>query len=149
MTKPVIEAVAKTLIINEKNEVLILTVGEYKGRPDKSFMPDLPGGRVDPGETGRDAAIREAREEVAIALDPSTIELAYTNTKYYENEHKSVTKFLYVTRLAETPEVRLSWEHEQYAWVPLAGLRETVALRPFYKEAVAYCFEVGIIGDAL
>lgn len=145
---PILEAVAKTLIVNEKNEVLILTLSEYKGRPDKSFTPDLPGGRVDPGETGRDAAIREAYEEVALTLDPSELKLAYADTKYIEEEQKSVTKFLYVAQLSKTPEVTLSWEHVAYEWVPLAVLLESVALRPFYKKATEYCFAAGIIRAA-
>jgi 8-oxo-dGTP diphosphatase len=36
----------------------------------------MPGGKIDPGETAHDAAVREAREEVSIELDaPSVAEL--------------------------------------------------------------------------
>lgn len=50
MTKLIQESVAKALVTNDKNEALILTLGEHKERPEKSFRPDLPGGLVDPGK---------------------------------------------------------------------------------------------------
>jgi len=34
----------------------------------------LPGGIIDPGETPREGAIRETREEVGIKIDPRTVE---------------------------------------------------------------------------
>lgn len=40
----------------------------------------MPGGKIDPGETARDAAIREAREEVSVELDPSSIAELFTVT---------------------------------------------------------------------
>lgn len=34
----------------------------------------MPGGKIDPGETAAEAAVREAREEVALELDPAAVE---------------------------------------------------------------------------
>lgn len=138
MTKPTIESVSKTLVINEKQEALILTIGEYKEKPERSFTPDLPGGLVDPGETSLVAVQRELIEETGISVDASLFELAYTGTEYFASNNKSVTKFLYILQLDSTPEVTVSWEHDSYNWVPLEGLPDTVKLRPFYDEAVRY-----------
>ncbi len=135
------ESVAKVLLVNELNQALILTVGEYKAHPEKSFKPDLPGGLVDAGETEKDAAIREVLEETGIAITPGDTTLAYTETKFYPAESKSVPKLLYVSFLKTTPAVTLSWEHSAYEWTPLDQLKQGIELRPFYKEAIAYCFE--------
>lgn len=66
MNDPIVESVAKALLVTDQKEALILTIGEYKERPDKSFQPDLPGGLVDPGESERDAVVREIFEETGV-----------------------------------------------------------------------------------
>lgn len=145
MTKPRINYTAKTLVINDQHEVLILTIGEYKAHPEKSFKPDLPGGVVDAGETQLDAAVRELQEETGILANPDLFTLVYTKTKFFEQKNKSVSSFLYVVYLPTTPEVTISWEHSQYEWVPLNDLMSSVELQPFYKEAVEYCFSNKLI----
>lgn len=140
-----LESIAKVLVINEKNEALILTVGEYKARPDKSFKPDLPGGLVDPGETELIAVKRELEEETGIVLPFEAFALAYAKTESFAPENKSVTKFVYIARIDNTPPVHISWEHSEYEWVSMEVLKNTVELRPFYRAAVDYCFETGLL----
>src|SRR5690606_10989688 len=82
MTKPILESIAKVLVVNEKKEALILTVGEYKERPDKSFKPDLPGGLVDPGENELMAVTRELNEEAGIIANPESFNLVYAKTEF-------------------------------------------------------------------
>lgn len=141
----ILESVSKVLVINEKNEALILTVGEYKARPDKSFKPDLPGGLVDPGETELIAVKRELEEEAGVVLPAEVFTLAYAKTEQFAPESKSVTKFLYIAKLDSTPEVQISWEHSEYEWVSMDTLKNTIELRPFYREAVDYCFKIGLL----
>lgn len=138
------ESVAKVIIVNEQNQVLVLTVGEYKARPDKSFKPDFPGGLVEDSEPERDAVVREVREETGIELPADKVKLAFAETELYPNEKKSVTRLLYVCFLTETPNVVISWEHAKFDWVPVSELAG-VELRPFYKMAADYCLASGIL----
>lgn len=133
-------SVAKTLIINERDEVLVLTIGEYKEHPEKSYTPDLPGGMIKTldGESERAGAIRETKEETGIMLDLDAVFLAYSKTEFFERDNESISRFLFVACLDHTPEVTISWEHENYEWIPLENLLETKAFRPFYKEAIEY-----------
>ena len=132
------ESVAKVLIVTEGREALILTTGDYKGRPEKAHKPDLPGGLVDAGEAEHTAALREVSEETGMSLDPGSMELLYAETKFYAQESKSVSKLLYLARIATAQSVTLSWEHEAYEWVNFDTVLETHELRPFYREAIAY-----------
>lgn len=133
----ILESVAKILIANDKDEILVLTLGKYLKYPEKSYRPDLPGGIVDSGESEQLAVIREVQEECGIDLDASKVNLAYTETAYYEKENKSVTKLLYVAHLNNTPSITLSWEHSAYKWVSIDELL-TIDLRPFFNEAIQY-----------
>lgn len=136
--KTIIESVAKVLVIDTQRRVLVLTIGEYKEHPEKSFTPDLPGGLVDPGEAERDAAIREVKEETDIDIDADRVALLYSKTEFYPNEKKSVSKFLYMTRVTGVPRVTVSWEHALYEWVPIETLLKTKNFRSFYQEAIEY-----------
>ena len=132
------ETVAKILIFNENDEVLVLQTGEYAAHPEKEHKPDLPGGIVDAGESERDAVIREVYEEARVILDKNAATLAYSETKSYASEGKSVTKLLYIARIDNTPAVTISCEHESYGWVPITSLLKSHEFRPFYKEAIEY-----------
>jgi 8-oxo-dGTP pyrophosphatase MutT (NUDIX family) len=132
-----VESVAKILIVDSQNRCLVLTLGKHLKYPEKSYLPDLPGGIVDPGESEQSAVIREVYEECGIVLDPISVQLAYSETSYYEKENKSVTKLLYIAYADDTPSVILSWEHSDYKWIALSELSE-VDVRPFFNEAIKY-----------
>lgn len=143
----IIESIAKLLIINEKNEALILTIGEYKAHPEKSYSPDLPGGQVEigDGETELAGVIREAREEAGIILQANDIFLAYTRTGKYKKEGTSVSLFLYIAQLNYSPDVLISWEHASYEWIPIDKVLKTKTFDMFYQEAIQYAVETKLL----
>lgn len=128
--------VAKTIVLNESNQVLVLTRAENRHRP---LEPDLPGGGVDPGEGELTAAVREIYEETGITVDPMTMRLDYAKTYMYEGRDISVTKLLYSVRLDHTPDVVLATrEHSAYEWLAVEKLQATYSFGSFYDEAISY-----------
>jgi 8-oxo-dGTP pyrophosphatase MutT (NUDIX family) len=132
------EAVAKVLLFNEQDQILVMQTGIHKLRPERSHSPDLPGGMVDPGESEHAAVIREVQEESGIILDPNVVTLGYANTEMFDHGTKSVTKLLYIAKLSETPIVTLSWEHKAFEWSSVEALLENEKFRSTYRRGVEY-----------
>lgn len=144
--KTEIESIAKILIVNTQNKALVLTLGKHLQQPEKSYLPDLPGGVVDAGESEHEAVIREVNEECGITLNPPSVRLAYSETAYYEKENKSVTKLLYIAYVDEEPAVTLSWEHSDHEWVEIDKLH-TIDMRPFFNKAIQYSIKNNLISS--
>lgn len=134
MTK--IKATSKVILINEKNELLLLRIGEHTVNPRRSHTWDLPGGFIDDGEAEVDGAIREVREETGIELGRDQLALVYAETAHYEEIDTLMTHLRYVARLDHTPEVTVSWEHESYKWVDFDANLDEYELRPHFVKAI-------------
>lgn len=131
------ESIAKVLIIDNEDRCLVLTLGEHRKYPEKSFGRDFPGGIVDASESERDAAIREVNEECGIELASHDLSLVYSETGFYKDENKSITRLLYVARLSGLVTISLSWEHSSCEWLTLDALH-ALELRPFFGRALDY-----------
>ena len=66
-------AVALVVVANERNEACFIITRRASGMRDHPGQWALPGGRMDPGETPAQAALRETEEEVGLALPPESV----------------------------------------------------------------------------
>ena len=111
--------------VGEGPEVL-LTRRSWEMRSHRGEV-SFPGGRMDPGETARDTALREAHEEVGLEPELVTLrgELPHLNTpitrSYIVPKVGTVTERLDLK--AQTSEV------ERVLWVPLADFTREGAYR--------------------
>ncbi len=79
---------------------------------------DLPKGKIEKGESNRQAALRELKEETgldATILDGFECKISY----FFDHEEKLAMKnvVFFVGQAAETDSVTLSDEHINYAWL--------------------------------
>jgi mutator protein MutT len=107
---------AIVVLLNEKNETLILL------RPAAAkWSPNTwgyPGGRIEPGETPQEAAVRETREETQLdarGLKEVNLKLDTPVYAYYTRDY--------------TGTVTLDYEHDDWAWVSRAEI-ESYPLAP-------------------
>jgi dATP pyrophosphohydrolase len=88
-------------------------------RRSTSYLKDtwqMVSGRVEPGETGWEAALREIEEETGLV--PDRFYSTDLIEQFYEPAQNCVNLVpVFVGFLDTDREVRLSWEHEAYEWI--------------------------------
>lgn len=80
----------------------------------------VPAGKVEPGESSREAVIRETLEETNIHLDNNT--LRDLGILYIRYPHVDFTYHMFAQDFTLEPKVILSDEHHAFAWVNIDDL---------------------------
>ena len=82
--------------------------------PEFGESIDLPGGTVEKGETGIQAAAREVYEEVKLHVAQDDMQLLIDSTEYSRHDTRYT---LFMAEVSSQPALELSWEHASYEWV--------------------------------
>ena len=106
-----VEVATKVIILNQKNEVLLLVRSETDPHVPGTY--DFPGGKLTLWETPLDGAKRETLEETGIAL----CELVPIRTWSFEKGEVYIIGITFFARYQGIPKVVLSYEHSQYIWL--------------------------------
>lgn len=116
MTDILQRVAAKGLIVNSEGKVLIVREADTYAEGTKIGKYGLPGGRTDPEEKFFDGLKREIMEEVGLEvkpLKPLYVGEWFPTIKGVQNH---ITAIFYACQ-AVTTEVKLSEEHDRYAWI--------------------------------
>jgi len=108
---PLTHAVTAKVHIWHQEKLLIL-----KRHEGDDYLPgywDLPGGDLKPGETAFEGARRETREETGLAL----AKLRPINVWDFER-HGHIAIGISFLATPETTDIKLSAEHDAFAWMP-------------------------------
>ncbi|HYH74952.1 MAG TPA: NUDIX hydrolase [Candidatus Saccharimonadales bacterium] len=109
-------ATGRTVLTNAKGELLIVR----RSGTDETFYGgtwDLPGGQAEAGEDISQTAIRETKEEVGMDIKHAVPLFAISKPR---REGTGTWVFFGASAPQEIP--TLSWEHDEYKWIPLADL---------------------------
>lgn len=137
---------AAQVIVRRKNDgnYLLLRSSEWPERPDRSLKHDLPGGKVDQGETFEQGVCRELKEETSIGIESTTLKPVYALTYFSHHEQASINRLIFFAEIVDTP-ITLSWEHSEYEWLSVEELLKVDDIRPPYPEIFRYLYDVGVL----
>jgi len=116
---------AMVVVLNGDNEVLLL-----KRSTESNWMPEkwaLPGGHIEEGESPKDAAVRETKEETSLDID-----------NVHELKEKEQVMMYYSNSQSGT--VKLDSEHTDWAWVSYDDMTN-YDITPGLKESVKLALE--------
>ena len=104
---------------------------------DEDIFPNLwefPSGKKEPMEKIEEAARREAKEETGLDIEVKKPITVFNFGWEKENEIRDATEIVFLATLKGKPEVKLSSEHQNFAWVDANGIENYEASKEI-KEA--------------
>ena len=123
----------KALFLNEKNEILLLKAGIKETMHTKVEFWDLPGGRIQPGQSIADTLLREINEELGISGTSVKIgeifDASISNFKVSHGQNVSLMLITYLCSLNKRAEFKLSDEHTEWKWVPVSKAKEMLNIK--------------------
>lgn len=118
----VIKNVVGAIVLNEKNEVLIMSrkADDFMGGID-----ELPSGNMESGENIYDALAREVKEETNLDMEKVT---SFVNSfDYISGSGKKARQFNFAVTVKSTEDVKLT-EHDSYKWLSIDEARNSAKI---------------------
>lgn len=125
MTPPKHIISAATIVLNSKNELLLI-----KG-PRRGW--EMPGGQVEEGESLKEAAIRETKEESGIDIEVIKF------CGIFQNVERSICNTLFLGRVIGGKPTT-SPESLEVGFFPIKTALEMVSLKNF-RQRIEYCLD--------
>lgn len=79
---------------------------------------DFPKGNIEFGESPEEAALREIKEETGLDVELITTFREEIEYFYYRGGKRIRKRVIYFLARARSKDVRLSWEHSGFVWLP-------------------------------
>ena len=129
-----VKLIAHTLIEKEGKYLLIKRSKIKRGLPNvyPSYW-DIPGRSVEENELPREAALREAMEEVNQKLQIDMI--IHEDSQFDASKDTVFTRLVYASRIMEQRDIILdSEEHTDFVWISSLKVLESVLIVPYLTD---------------
>ena len=103
--------VVAAVIRDDKNRFLI---AKRKACQSNGGLWEFPGGKVEQGETEKEALVREIREELGVKI----LVLKFLKCTIYKYPNKTITLYSYYCEIVEGTPTNI--EHDEIRFVPLS-----------------------------
>ncbi len=113
---------SKILILDADDNVLILK--RSTTHPRFPLEADLSGGIIRSDETHQAGLVRETYEETQLSISVSDLKLVDMHRSHYKPLFISMERSLFAVRFDERPEVKTSWEHDSFEWIPIEKVHD-------------------------
>ncbi len=137
--KPVIQKIIVAGIVVNNGQVLII-----QRSTNEDVYPgiwEVPSGKRELFETSEEAIIREVNEEVGMDVKPIVPVDVFEFRVEKENEIRDATQISFLCKTIGKPSVKLSSEHQNFAWVKEKELNE-YNLTEEVREAIIKAFSI-------
>jgi len=121
-------------VLFRKDKKLLFVLREHTGFMDGQYS--LPAGRVEHGETYAQGAVREAFEEVGLAVKPADLRHMFTAHRWTDGQEppSRVDVYFEALKWSGTPANMEPERHSQIAWLPEDDLPENIM--PYQRSAI-------------
>ena len=138
MGKPIVTRVILSGVIIKDGKALIL-----KRSSGDAIFPglwEIPGGKKGPGEDWESALKREIKEETDLTIKPLYTVNVFSYLVETENDIRDATQINFLAKI-EGGKLRISKEHESYAWVDEEDL-DKYRVSPSTKKVIKAAFKL-------
>ncbi len=145
MSEQIFHIGVKGLIRNKQGEFLLLNIDPSRLLKEKTSTWDIPGGRMEAGESFETTLAREIKEELDVSYDtkPDFFGTILTRLQIPTDRGKvALVLMLYLLTIPDNAKIKLSHEHVSYEWVDLETAIER--LKDKYSESFARQMRKGV-----
>ena len=130
----IVKNVVGAVILNEKNEVLIMSrkTDDFMGEID-----ELPSGNMEQGENIYESLVREVKEETN--LDVVNVKSYIGNFDYISGSGKKARQYNFVIDVKNTGNIILT-EHDGYNWLTIEEIRKNSKITEEVKYILEICY---------
>lgn len=113
--KRTVQKIVLAGVVAHQGKILVL----QRSKDDDSFpgLWELPSGKREPFESSLNALQREVMEETGLQVEPLMPISLFEFAVEKEEEIRDVTQINYLVKTTTKPRVKLSVEHQNYAWI--------------------------------